>query len=196
MPNTLVPAAATGLPEVNRRVFLRGMGSAGAVAGVAAAPAVAHAIDAGRLPAENLEPADHLQAALAELKAALRRLHPEVTEVSANYWPQPDGTFRMHVACTRRFVAWSGPGFYSVSMDGHPATFWMELEEERTRAGVVYGHVFNAQMWLEDEGRFVDDVRKMWSPNILARVDGGAAGAARILERLSAAETAFRGVAS
>jgi hypothetical protein len=184
MPKHVFGAAATGLPEVNRRVFLRGMGSAGAVAGVAAAPAVAHAIDAGRLPAENLEPADQLQAALAELKAALRRLHPEVTDIDAGYWRQPDGTFRMHVACTRRFIAWTGPGFYLVSLDGHPATFWMEREDERTRAGVVYGHVFLAQMWLEDEGRFVDDVRQMWSPNILARVDGGAAGAAKILERL------------
>lgn len=179
MPNMTVPAAAAGLPSLSRRVFLRGAASAGAVAGVAAAPAVAaagaHAIDDGKLPAGNLEPAERLETLLAELKAVLRRLHPDVTDVSAGYWPQPDGTFRLGIGCTRRCAEWTAPGLYLVSLDGHPHAFWLEREEERTRAGVVYGHVFLAELWLEDEGRFAGGVRQMWSPQILERLDAGAA---------------------
>ncbi len=175
MPNTLVPAAATGLPSISRRVFLRGAASAGAVAGVAAAPAVSSAC--AQAVAVAPSDAERLETILAELKAVLRRLHPAVTDVSAGYWPQPDGTFRLRIGCTRRCAEWSGPGLYSVSLDGHPHTFWLDRVEERTRAGALYGHVFHAELWLEDEGRFAGGVRQMWSPNILEKLDGGAAGA-------------------
>lgn len=62
MSKRMFPAAAEGMPNFNRRTFLRGMGSATAVAGVVAAPAVAEAVISAQ--AENPE---------------LLRLHEELT---------------------------------------------------------------------------------------------------------------------
>lgn len=63
MPNTTVPAAATGLPEINRRSFLLQSATAGAAI---SAPTAAHALAA----APSIE--ERVADAVRELEDALR----------------------------------------------------------------------------------------------------------------------------
>ncbi|RJG46647.1 hypothetical protein [Mesorhizobium sp. DCY119] len=60
MPNTLVPAAAEGLPRISRRLFMRGTVAASAAAAAIAAPAVIEAaatpsVDLTAIPTETVE---------------------------------------------------------------------------------------------------------------------------------------------
>lgn len=167
MPKPVFGAAAEGLPKINRRTFLRRAGSAGAVASLAALPSVAATLAA---PATSNE--QQLEACLADLKEILGRMHPVVTDISHGYYAREDGTFRLWINCTREFLEYSGPGFYRVSDDGYIMTWWLEKVEERTLSGKVYGHVFLADMYLEDEGRFVGEVRRMWEPKIVEKLEG------------------------
>lgn len=71
MSKRMFPAAAEGMPNFSRRIFLHGMGSAAAVAGVVAAPAVADAaIPAQAENPELLRLHEQLTAQLAERAAA------------------------------------------------------------------------------------------------------------------------------
>lgn len=54
MSKRMFPAAAEGMPNFNRRTFLQGAASAGVVAGVVVAPAVAEAYQAAYGPEERL----------------------------------------------------------------------------------------------------------------------------------------------
>lgn len=173
MPKQAFPAAAEGMPNFNRRTFLRGMGSATAVAGVVTAPTVAEAFAAGAyIPAGALSDEQQLEACLAELKVILGRMHPIATEVSHGYYPQQDGTFRLWINCRREFLEWSGPGFYRVSDDGYIMTWWLERRERRTRSGAFIDYEYFADMYIEDEGGFVGETRRMWGPKIVEKLEG------------------------
>lgn len=105
MPNTTVPAAAPGLPSINRRTFLRGAAPAAAFA-VAAAPASA-----------AVTPEERARRAWAEFSDAMRDLVADGEGwmiVAGDRTASPDGAY-MTLTRTHRFA---DPQYPSVTLEG------------------------------------------------------------------------------
>lgn len=162
------PAAAEGMSIDSRRNFLKRLGLAGAIASTGAASVGAREMN---VQAAALSDEKQLETCLTELESILGRMHPLVTEITHGYYPQDDGTFRFWVHCKREFLEYTGPGLYRVSEGGHIMTWWLDKVEERTLSGKIYGHSFTAYMYLEDEGCFINEVRRMWEPKIVEKLE-------------------------
>lgn len=155
----------------SRRTFLK----LAAADSAATMPAVALA-EPDRLPVDPARPIDEeqLDNCIAELKAILARMHPNVTKHSMQYSALDDGTYRIWTHSEREFLPWTGPGLYRVSMQGYLMDFWLEKVQRRGIGGIVYREEIEAWHWLDDEEGYWYEPRRMSEPQIVAKLNGQA----------------------
>ena len=118
-----------------------------------------------------------LDACVAQLKTILMQMHPQATEVGKvdpTRISNPDGSFFFVMSGRIPPQPFQGDGYYMVSMDGYPQLFRLE---HRHTYGLSTGKILPGQDYflataIHEDG-YVDQPRRMGSPRILRKVEGG-----------------------